>query len=65
MSRTGWIDVNLEGLRKLLARRGNAFAIFELVQNAWDEKGVTRVDLNLTRGRRRSTASTSDFWWVL
>jgi hypothetical protein len=47
MSRTGWIDVNLDGLRKLLARRAKAFAIFELVQNAWDEKGVTRVDVNL------------------
>lgn len=37
-------EVDKEGLRKLLAKRGAGFALFELVQNAWDED-VTRVDV--------------------
>lgn len=41
-------EVDKEGLRKLLADRGPAFAIFELVQNAWDEE-VTRVDVRLEK----------------
>jgi hypothetical protein len=36
--RVGWLDVDLIGLKKLLARRGKEFVIYELVQNAWDEK---------------------------
>jgi hypothetical protein len=51
VSRTGWIDVDLDGLRKLMERRGKEFIIYELVQNAWDEK-VTRVDITLTRPER-------------
>jgi hypothetical protein len=48
-TRKNWIDVDMDGLRKLLARRGKEFAIYELVQNAWDEPNVTRVDVTLTR----------------
>lgn len=51
MGRTGWINVDLDGLRKLMERRGKEFIIYELVQNAWDEK-VTRVDVTLTRPQR-------------
>ena len=36
-----WFDVSKKGLAKLLQRRGRAFAILELIQNAWDE--ATRV----------------------
>ena len=32
-----WFEVDKEGLRKLLKRRGPAFALAELIQNAWDE----------------------------
>jgi Histidine kinase-, DNA gyrase B-, and HSP90-like ATPase len=42
-----WFDVDRAGLAKLLKRRGIEFAVFELIQNAWDEAGVTRVDVNL------------------
>jgi len=42
-----WFDVDKKGLQKLLADRGIEFAIFELIQNAWDEAGVSRVDVTL------------------
>jgi hypothetical protein len=44
----GWFDVNRKGLAKLFERRGKSFAIFELIQNAWDEDGVTEVSVALT-----------------
>jgi hypothetical protein len=43
-----WIDVDTNGLRKLLERRGKEHAIYELVQNAWDEN-VTKVEVTLAR----------------
>jgi len=46
--RKNWIDVNLDGLRKLLARRGKEFAIYELVSNGWDEE-TTEVSVELSR----------------
>ena len=36
-SSTSWYDVDKEGLAKLLERRGRAYVILELLQNAWDE----------------------------
>jgi hypothetical protein len=44
MSRANWIDVDLDGLAKTLARRGKGWILRELVQNAIDED-VTRVDI--------------------
>jgi hypothetical protein len=49
--RPGWIDVDLNGLEKLLARRSKAFIVYELIQNAWDEL-ATRVDVQLSRPER-------------
>ena len=46
--RKNWVTVDMDGLKKVLERRGKAFAIFELVQNAWDEN-VTKVEVTLTR----------------
>jgi hypothetical protein len=43
----GWFDVDRAGLAKILKRKGVEFAVFELVQNAWDEAGVTKVDVLL------------------
>lgn len=37
MVRTDWLTVDMDGLKALLERRGKQFAIYELVQNAWDE----------------------------
>lgn len=42
-----WFQVDRKGLAALLERKGKSFALFELVQNAWDENGVSRVDVNL------------------
>jgi hypothetical protein len=42
-----WFEVDKAGLAKLLERRGVAFAITELLQNAWDEAGVTMVEVTL------------------
>jgi hypothetical protein len=56
-----WFKVDQEGLAKILRRRGIQFAIFELVQNAWDENGVTAVDVILQPGERgRATLSIRD-----
>jgi hypothetical protein len=42
-----WFAVDRAGLGKILRRRGIEFAVFELIQNAWDEDGVTRVEVTL------------------
>jgi hypothetical protein len=47
MSRSNWIDVDLNGLSKLLNRRGKEFAIYEHVQNSWDDD-ITEVRIELT-----------------
>lgn len=44
----GWFEVSKEGLRKTLERRGKAFAIYELLQNGFDEDS-TKVSLTLTK----------------
>jgi hypothetical protein len=41
-------DVDRAGLRMLLARRGKEFALYELVQNAWDQN-VTEDKVSLTK----------------
>lgn len=41
-----WLRVDKEGLSKLIQKRGKAFIVFELVQNAWDQV-VTRVEIIL------------------
>jgi hypothetical protein len=48
MRRKNWLDVDMEGMRKVLERRGKQLAIYELVQNGWDED-VTKVEVALTR----------------
>lgn len=42
-----WFAVDKKGLAQLLERRGRAFAVLELISNAWDQN-VTRVDVTLT-----------------
>jgi hypothetical protein len=46
-SKHSWFDVDRIGLAKLLEDRGREHAIFELIQNAWDEAGVSRVEVTL------------------
>ena len=42
-----WFEVDRDGLRQLMEGRDKSFVIRELVQNAWDEPGVTRCDVAL------------------
>lgn len=41
-----WFSIDKQGLASILERRGKAFAIYELIQNAWDS-GATIVRVNL------------------
>ncbi|MGA7222550.1 MAG: hypothetical protein WBX16_06805 [Candidatus Acidiferrales bacterium] len=43
----GWFEVDKEGLRQTLGRKSKSFALFELLQNAFDEDGCRRVDVTL------------------
>lgn len=43
-----WFEVDKKGLAQLLQRKGLAFVLFELIQNAWDER-CTQVDVTLER----------------
>lgn len=43
-----WLVVDVIGLRKTLQRKGKAFAIYELLQNGFDEDS-TKVSLTLTK----------------
>lgn len=47
-----WFTVHKEGLAQQLARKGNAFAVLELLSNAWDEDGVTTVSVRLLSSGR-------------
>jgi len=42
-----WFEVDRDGLRQLLEDRDKSFIVRELVQNAWDEPGVTSCDVTL------------------
>lgn len=42
-----WFEIDREGLAALMARKGPSWVLFELLQNAWDEPGVTEVKLSI------------------
>jgi len=42
-----WFEVDRQGLAQILERKGKEFALFELVQNCFDEPGVTKVSVTL------------------
>lgn len=59
MPRNKWFEVDKEGLAKILERKGGkAFAIFELVQNAWDQN-VKTVDISFFKKSNLPTAVLS------
>ena len=43
-----WFAVSKDGLRGLVADRPKSFIVRELVQNAWDEPGVTKVEVRIS-----------------
>ena len=56
-----WFEVDKHGLARILERKGKEFVLFELVQNAWDESGVTKVNATLEyRGRNRALLVVED-----
>jgi len=44
-----WFEVDRGGLRQLLAGKDKSFIIRELVQNCYDEPGVTRVVVSINK----------------
>src|SRR6266496_4084091 len=56
-----WFKVDTQGLAKILERKGKEFALMELIQNAWDEPGVTKVTVSLEyRGRNKAHLVVED-----
>src|SRR5436190_17646863 len=56
-----WFEVDKHGLARILERKGKEFVLFELVQNAWDEPGVTKVGVSLEiRGRNLALLVVED-----
>lgn len=47
MAKNSWFEVDKEGLRQLLAGKGPWLVLRELIQNAWDESGVTCCKVTL------------------
>jgi hypothetical protein len=45
---SSWLEIDITGFRRTLERKGKAWAIFELVQNAWDTE-ATLVEVTLTK----------------
>lgn len=48
MTRNDWFTVDVDGLADLAERRSPAWWIYELLQNAWDEPGVTEVSIDMS-----------------
>ena len=56
-----WFEVDKQGLAQILERKGKEFALFELIQNAWDERGVTKVIVALEQcGRNKARLVVED-----
>jgi|ERR1041385_715880 hypothetical protein len=56
-----WYVVDKQGLARILERKGKEFVLYELVQNAWDEVGVTTVRVRLEyRGRNKALLTVED-----
>jgi hypothetical protein len=56
-----WFEVDRQGLARLLERKGKEFVLFELIQNGWDEAGVTKVSVSLEhQGRNRAVLAVED-----
>jgi len=59
---SNWFEVDKAGLAALTSRRDKAFIFAELLSNAWDAPGVTRVDVTATpvHGRAEATITVED-----
>lgn len=55
-----WIEVDRTGLAQVIADRPTSFLAYELIQNALDERGVSKIKVSFkweSRGRHRLTVS--------
>lgn len=52
-----WFVVDKEGLRRTLSRKGKAFAIYELLQNGYDENS-TKLEVTLTEPKNGKSVLT-------
>ncbi len=56
-----WFDVDKEGLAKIIEKRGKSFAIFELIQNAWDtDTDWVKVSLEKIPGKPQARLIVED-----
>jgi len=57
-----WFEVDRDGLRQLLEGKDKSFVVRELVQNAWDEPGVTccNVTIEMMPGKRAARLMVED-----
>ena len=60
MKTDGWFEVDKAGLALLVRRRGMAFLLNELVQNAWDTE-ATRVEVKIEAIPHRPAVKLSVF----
>jgi hypothetical protein len=57
----GWLEIDRKGLRMVIAHRPKSFVLYELIQNALDEHGVTTVTVEMNPcGRNRQSIRVSD-----
>jgi hypothetical protein len=52
-----WLEVDVDGLRKTLSRKGKVWALHELIQNSWDAE-ATQVNVTLTRPKNGTSTLT-------
>jgi hypothetical protein len=58
-------EVDKEGLRKLLDRKGKSFVLTELISNAWDEEGVTNVEVSIFGGKGASSTRRGTYTFLV
>lgn len=58
--KNNWFEVSKEGLRQLQEGKPKDFVLKELVQNAWDEDGVTYCNVTMQQSNGELTICVSD-----
>jgi hypothetical protein len=52
-----WLEVDVDGLRKTLSRKGKVWTLHELIQNSWDAD-ATQVNVTLSRPKNGTSTLT-------
>ena len=58
----GWFEVSKSGLKQLMEGKDKSYILRELIQNAWDEPGVTTVNVDIApiMDKRAAMVTVSD-----